>query len=134
MKRINKSILMGTLAIGILAVSSCAPIYKCGDPMPEKQKGGKRLQAVVSERDSLCISLADQHMANDKLTADNKKLQGRLSGQENINENQSDQLDQKNKDLQNKERMLREMQAIIARQDEATKRVESNLARCAGWI
>lgn len=127
MKLFNKSILIGTFAVGVLAVSSCAPIYKCGDPVPEKQKGGKRIQAVVSERDSLCISLADQNMANDRLTADNKKLQSRLSGQENINENQSDQLDQKNKDLQNKERMLREMQAIIARQDETTKRLNQTL-------
>lgn len=119
--------LVGTFAIGLLAVTSCAPIYKCGDPIPQKQKGCKRLQAVVSERDSLCFSLADQHRVNDQLTSDNKKLQSRLSGQENINENQSDQIDQKNKDLQNKERMLREMQAIIARQDEATKNLNQTL-------
>ena len=127
MKQFNKSMLMGTFAIGLLAVTSCAPIYKCGDPIPQKQKGCKRLQAVVTERDSLCFSLADQHRVNDQLTSDNKKLQSRLSGQENINENQSDQLDQKNKDLQNKERMLREMQAIIARQDEATKNLNQTL-------
>lgn len=127
MKQFNKSMLVGTFAIGLLAVTSCAPIYKCGDPIPQKQKGCKRLQAVVSERDSLCFSLADQHRVNEQLTSDNKKLQSRLSGQENINENQSDQIDQKNKDLQNKERMLREMQAIIARQDEATKNLNQTL-------
>lgn len=127
MKQFNKSMLVGTFAIGLLAVTSCAPIYKCGDPIPQKQKGCKRLQAVVTERDSLCFSLADQHRVNEQLTSDNKKLQSRLSGQENINENQSDQLDQKNKDLQNKERMLREMQAIIARQDEATKNLNQTL-------
>lgn len=125
---------MGALAIGMLAVSSCKPIYKCGDPIPEKQKGGKRLQAVVSERDSLCTSLADQKSVNERLTADNKNLQMKLSGQENINENQSAQLNQKdrdlmnkNKDLQEKERMLREMQAIIARQDELTKKLNQTL-------
>src|SRR3989338_196282 len=107
MKVSNKSILIGVIAVGILTISSCAPMYKCGDPMPEKQKGGKRLQAVVSERDSLCMALADQKMANDRLTTDNRALQNRLSGQENINENQSEQLSQKNRDLQNKERMLR---------------------------
>jgi chemotaxis protein MotB len=134
MKQFNKSMLVGTFAIGLLAVTSCAPIYKCGDPIPQKQKGCKRLQAVVTERDSLCFSLADQHKVNEQLTVDNKKLQFMLSGQENINENQSDQLnlqsdqlDQKNKDLQNKERMLREMQAIIARQDEATKNLNQTL-------
>jgi chemotaxis protein MotB len=58
----------------------------------------------------------------------------KLSGQENINENQSAQLSQKdrdiqnkNKDLQEKERMLREMQAIIARQDELTKKLNQTL-------
>lgn len=134
MKVFNKSILMGLLAVGMLAVSSCKPIYKCGDPIPEKKKGGKRLQAVVSERDSLCISLADQKAVNERLVSDNKNLQMKLSGQENINENQSAELSQKerdlqnkNKDLQEKERMLREMQAIIARQDEMTKKLNQTL-------
>lgn len=134
MKVFNKSILMGLLAVGMLAVSSCKPIYKCGDPIPEKKKGGKRLQAVVSERDSLCTSLADQKAVNERLVSDNKNLQMRLSGQENINENQSAQLSEKerdlqnkNKDLQEKERMLREMQAIIARQDEMTKKLNQTL-------
>lgn len=134
MKVFNKSILMGALAVGMLAVSSCKPIYKCGEPVPEKKKGGKRLQAVVAERDSLCTSLADQQSVNQRLTADNKNLQMKLSGQENINENQSAQLSQKDRDLQNKnkdlaekERMLREMQAIIARQDEMTKKLNQTL-------
>lgn len=127
MKVFNKSILMGIFAVGMLAVSSCKPIYTCGDPIPEKKKGGKRLQAVVAERDSLCTTLADQKAVNERLTADNKSLQNKLSGQENINENQSEQLNQKNRDLQNKERMLREMQAIIARQDELTKKLNQTL-------
>jgi len=127
MKVFNKSILMSVLAVGMLAVSSCKPIYKCGDPIPEKKKGGKRLQAVVSERDSLCTSLADQKSVNERLVSDNKNLQMKLSGQENINESQSAQLSQKDKDLQNKERMLREMQAIIARQDEMTRKLNQTL-------
>lgn len=127
MKVFNKSILMGIFAVGMLAVSSCKPIYTCGDPIPEKKKGGKRLQAVVAERDSLCTTLADQKAVNERLTADNKSLQNKLSGQENINEDQSAQLNQKNKDLQNKERMLREMQAIIARQDEMTRKLNQTL-------
>jgi chemotaxis protein MotB len=134
MKVFNKSILMSVLAVGMLAVSSCKPIYHCGDPIPEKKKGGKRLQAVVAERDSLCTSLADQKAVNERLTADNRSLQNKLSGQENINENQSarlnqqsQQLSQKEKDLQEKERMLREMQAIIARQDEMTKKLNQTL-------
>jgi chemotaxis protein MotB len=127
MKIGNKSILMSAIAIGALAVSSCAPVYKCGEPVPEKQKGGKRLLTVVSERDSLCVALADQHLANARLSTDNKNLKNNLSGQENINENQSEELSRKNRDLLNKERMLREMQAIIARQDEVTKKLNETL-------
>ncbi|WP_343634452.1 OmpA family protein [Fluviicola sp.] len=134
MKVFNKSILMGGLAVGILAVSSCKPVYTCGDPIPEKKPGGKRLQTVISERDSLCTTLADQKSVNERLVSDNKNLQMKLSGQENINENQSAQLSQqerdlqnKNKDLQEKERMLREMQAIIARQDAMTKKLNQTL-------
>lgn len=127
MKIGNKSILMSVIAIGALAVSSCAPVYKCGEPVPEKQKGGKRLLTVVSERDSLCVALADQHLANARLSTDNKNLKNNLSGQENINENQSEELSRKNRDLLNKERMLREMQAIISRQDEVTKKLNETL-------
>lgn len=141
MKVFNKSILMSLLAFGILAMSSCKPIYKCGDPIPEKKRGGKRLQAVVAERDSLCASLADQQAVNERLNSDNQRLnsdiqalnsdintlQNKLSGQQNINETQSAQLSQKDKDLQEKERMLREMQAIIARQDEMTKKLNQTL-------
>lgn len=123
----NKSFLMSSFAVGILALTSCAPIYKCGEQVPEKKISGKRLQAVVSERDSLCTSLSSQHTANDKLMADNKKLQNKLTGQENINENQSDQLSQQDKDLQNKEEMLRNMQAIITRQNDITKKLNQTL-------
>lgn len=137
----NKSMLMGVFSIGIMALSSCKPIYTCGEPIPEKKKGGKRLQAVVAERDSLCTTLADQKSVNEQLTADNKQLtddkknlQIKLSGQENLTESQLAQLSQKDKDLQTKdqdlqekERMLREMQAIIARQDELTKKLNQTL-------
>lgn len=134
MKIFNKFSLVGILAVGMLSVTSCKPIYKCGDPIPEKKKGGKRLQAVVSERDSLCSSLADQKAVNERLNSDIRGLnsdigvlKNKLSGQQNINESQSAQLSQKDKDLQDKERMLREMQAIIARQDELTKKLNQTL-------
>lgn len=141
MGTMKKTILMSACAVGILAMTSCQPLYKCGDPIPEKKAGGKRLQAVVHERDSLCSTLADQQTANTNLSAEYKKLQGenkslmnKLSGQANLNESQSEQMDVMDKDLQNKERelknkerMLREMQAIIARQDEMTRRLNQSL-------
>ncbi|MBQ5779146.1 MAG: OmpA family protein [Paludibacteraceae bacterium] len=38
---------------------SCAPIYKCGDPIPAKKSAfwGKRLKTVIQERDVLCEDL-----------------------------------------------------------------------------
>ncbi len=124
----NRSIIpTSAFAVGILIVSACQPIYKCGDPIPEKQKGGKRLQAVTVERDSLCHVLDVEKSTNAQLTADNRTLQNRLSGQQNINENQSEQLSQQDKDLQNKERMLRDMQTIISRQREAANKLNQTL-------
>ena len=127
MKTFNNSILMGVFAVGIMAVSSCAPIYKCGDPIPEKKKGGKRLQAVTAERDALCLSLTEEETKTAKLASENQTLQNKLSGQKNINDSQSEQLSQSQRDLQNKERMLREMEAIIARQTEATQKLNQTL-------
>jgi len=131
MKVLNKTFAAGTIAAGILAFSSCAPIYRCGDTIPEKQKGGKRLQAVVMERDSLCMSLSQEQAMNTKLMSDNKGLETRLANLANLNSNQADQfgkeLGEKSQELRNKERMLRDMQAIIARQDSVTKRLNNIL-------
>lgn len=121
----------GILATGLIALASCAPIYQCGDPMPAKQKGGKRLQAVVHERDSLCTTLASEQATNSRLTADKQALETHLK---QLTDQYGDQVDQfgkqlgdKSRELQNKERMLREMQAIIARQDSMTTRLNNIL-------
>ena len=41
-------------------LSSCATVYKCGDPKPEKVPitWSKNMKAVVNERDKLCTGLA----------------------------------------------------------------------------
>ncbi len=137
MKTLSTTSVIGVLAsvIGILAIglllTSCKPIYKCGDPMPDKEKGGKRLRAVVSERDSLCSELASEQAENSKLRNDNQNLESRLRRQENITDDQADQfgkaLSDRERELQNKERMLREMQAIISRQDSITRRLNNVL-------
>jgi chemotaxis protein MotB len=61
MKKIN--LLIMPLAI-IALMSACAPIYKCGDPIPDKTPGGKRLKAVITERDVLCKDLAQKEKEN----------------------------------------------------------------------
>jgi chemotaxis protein MotB len=57
MKKIH--ILLMTLAFAGL-MNSCAPVYKCGDPVPDKKPGSKRLKAVITERDELCVNLANR--------------------------------------------------------------------------
>ena len=48
-----------------LFVTSCKPIYQCGDNIPQKEVfGGKRLKAVVSERDQLCDNLEVKNNEN----------------------------------------------------------------------
>jgi chemotaxis protein MotB len=130
MKIFDKTLLVGALAIGTLAVS-CKPIYKCGDPVPDKKKGGKRWQAVTMERDSLCLALSEEKATTASLMANKAELERRLGQQENINENQKDafgrELGEKSREIQDKERMLREMQAIISRQDEMTRRLNETL-------
>lgn len=121
----------GILLAGLLMITSCSPIYRCGDPIPAKHKGGKRLQAVVMERDSLCTSLSQEQAMTARLSSEKTALENRLKNEQNLNGDLTDQygkaLGDKSRELQNKERMLREMQAIIARQDSMTARLNSIL-------
>ena len=71
------------LVIGVLAllISSCKPIYQCGQPVPEKnQLLSKRVKAVISERDSLCktLELRDSNIValNENIT----NLKGNIDG------------------------------------------------------
>ena len=70
----------------ILVLNSCATIYKCGDLKPEKQPitWGKRLKAVVNERDNLCTDLAAE-------MKENNGLKENLADQTNKNNELNDQ-------------------------------------------
>lgn len=146
MKRVKiYSLFAGSL---VLLATSCAPVYKCGDAVPTKKPGGKRMKAVIEERDQLCTNLAtkvsenedlgnklaDSRKQNTQLTTDLNDLRGRYNSLINENISQSDQfnaaLRQKSEELKQQERLLaereaalREMQAIISRQDSITKRL-----------
>jgi len=58
MKKFSSLSLFATAMI--LVLTACSPIYKCGDEVPAKKPGGKRMKAVVEERDQLCTDLSDQ--------------------------------------------------------------------------
>ncbi|RZS95453.1 OmpA family protein [Cecembia calidifontis] len=133
----------GTL---ILAASSCAPVYRCGDRIPDKLPGGKRLKAVVIERDELCTNLAMSQSENADLTArlnesiqNNQTLRQEFDNlralyddlrNENVSQAQqfntalqqkSNELNEKERLLAEREKSLREMQQIISRQDSITR-------------
>lgn len=129
----------------LLTAGACAPVYKCGDPIPEKAKGSKRLKAVVSERDQLCTNLANKEQQNADLqrqVAESNRKNAELENKygnlfnENITQAErfgealkmkSDELNAKERLLSERERALRDMRSIIARQDSITKRLNDVL-------
>jgi chemotaxis protein MotB len=133
---------------------SCAPLYYCGDPVAEKTPASSRknMRAVVSERDSLCTNLALKEKENDELqntladlteqfnslTEEKIDLEKRyrnlidetLSATDQFNKTlqaKTDELNSKELLLSERERTLREMQMVIARQDSITKRLNATL-------
>jgi chemotaxis protein MotB len=150
MKRITSVIIPVAL---ILLLNSCAAVYQCGDPKPLKQPAmGKRLKAVVSERDKLCndlaskqkenaglkSNLADETNKNKDLTAQYAQLEGKYKSLGTLSLSQtdklsrdlaakSDELNAKEKLLSDRERTLDEMKKIIQRQDSLTNSLNSIL-------
>jgi chemotaxis protein MotB len=133
---------LSLLASAMIVVSTaCSPIYKCGDEIPDKKPGSKRVKAVIEERDQLCndlsIKVAENAELNTRLNAStqqNRNLNEQLTDLNRryntlINENlsQAEQYNQalrlKNEELNERERRLAEMQSIIARQDSITQRL-----------
>lgn len=145
----------------LVALNSCAPVYKCGQPKPAKTPvtWSKNLKTVVSERDRLCSDLAAKEKENAGLKADIKGLNGtiselkgqvsNLSGMNNqlqekydllINQNLSqadqfnkalkaktDELNNKEKLLTEREKALVELRSVIARQDSIANRLNNIL-------
>jgi chemotaxis protein MotB len=138
----------------IVLLNSCAAVYQCGDPKPAKQPAmmGKRLKAVLSERDKLCTNLATKQKENAGLkdnlaveTNKNKDLTNQYSDLQERYKNlsylsttttdklskdlaaKSNELDTKEKLLSDREKTLYEMRKIIARQDSLTNNLNNIL-------
>jgi chemotaxis protein MotB len=151
MKKINSVIIPIAL---IVLLNSCAAVYQCGDPKPAKQPAmmGKRLKAVVSERDKLCTDLSSKLKENAGLknslaeeTGKNKDLTNQYSDLQERYKNlsylsttttdklskdlaaKSNELDAKEKLLYDREKTLDEMRKIIARQDSLTNSLNNIL-------
>lgn len=154
MKKLNSVIIPIAL---IVLLNSCAAVYQCGDPKPAKQPAmmGKRLKAVVSERDKLCIDLSSKQKENAGLknnlaeeTGKNKDLTNQYSDLQERYKNlsylsttttdklskdlaaKSNELDAKEKLLSDREKTLDDMRKIIARQDSLTNSL-NNILRSA---
>lgn len=60
----NRIVLFSLFVVASFAIVSCKPVYKCGDPKPERFSAGNRLNDVVKERDLLCDQLKTQESEN----------------------------------------------------------------------
>lgn len=143
-----------TLCATVLLLNACAPVYRCGETTPEKLRGSKRLKTLVSERDSLCIEIGNAKVQNNGLRNDLTVAQNDIEQlqlekkaldtkyQELFNENisqsekysaalkmKSDELNNKEKLLADREKALNEMKKIIARQDSITKSLNDVLRK-----
>lgn len=139
-----KSILI-TSSICLFLFSSCTTMYKCGETRPENFKANKKTMALVNERDSLCSTLDDSKnevFALETNLAEKKEtlaaLQSKYNDLESESSKTADQLsaelraksnllNEKEETLIQREKSLRELQAIIARQDSITNRLNSVL-------
>lgn len=70
----TKNILFFSL-LTFIALTSCAPVYKCGEDKPtESIAGSNRLLAVVEERDELCEQVKVKEEENEYLIKRNQSL------------------------------------------------------------
>jgi chemotaxis protein MotB len=132
-------------AVAVLVASSCKPIYRCGDPIPDKLSVSKRAQRVVLERDELCATVAERDIEVSDLQKDISKLKDeiadierqyselnndKLSQAEQFSlalKQKSDELSEKERLLVERERALTELQQILAEQDQITRRLNDVL-------
>lgn len=125
--------IIGFSIIGVLFLTSCAPIYKCGDPVPEKKPMNKKLVAVISERDDLCTDLAQEKQTTEGLRSEKSVLEKKLSTQQTINYDQADQfgkaLEEKSLALQEQERLLKEQEALLRDREAALRELQEIIAR-----
>ena len=131
--------------LGVILFTSCATVYKCGEPRPEKFSANKKVTALVNERDSLCTTL--EEVKNEKFALETnlaEKKESLAALESKYNELQSEssktadelsaelraksnQLNEKEKTLLEREKSLRELQAEIARRDSIAERLNNIL-------
>ena len=143
----NSFIILSVIMTGLFV--SCKPIYKCGEPKPEKKLFlPKNIITVINERDSLCntLSVREVEILDLKDVVENQKtnisklqtekselttqyndlMNEKLSQAEQMNTAlrlKSETLAEKERLLSEREIVLEDLQSKIARQDSITKRL-----------
>ena len=143
----NSFILFTVIVAGLFV--SCKPIYKCGEPKPEKKLFlPKNIITVINERDSLCNTLSVREVEildmkdivqtqktnisklqtekSELTTQYNDLMNEKLSQAEQMNTAlrlKSETLAEKERLLSEREIVLEDLQSKIARQDSITKRL-----------
>lgn len=129
---------MLALTLGVLLLSSCATVYKCGEPRPEKFSANKKVTALVDERDSLCTDLEttinEKFALETNLAEKKESLMALESKYNNLKEKSSKTAEELSAELDNRARMLsereahiNEMKAEIARRDSIAERLNNIL-------
>lgn len=82
----KKSQLLSLLLLALIAFSSCAPVYKCGDPIPAKKSifWTKNLRTVIVERDTLCARLTLSEAQVDSLEKDTVRYKAQINDQKRV--------------------------------------------------
>jgi chemotaxis protein MotB len=134
------------LGLLVITISSCKPIYHCGEPRPQKNPVvSKRVNGLILERDNLCetVDLKSKEIdtLNKKVSALNKDVSGlnqsikdltndKMSQSEQFDmamKQKTDELNAKEKLLKQREKDLNELQKEISRRDSITKRLNDIL-------
>ena len=131
--------LIFVVGLFVLMISSCKPIYQCGQPAPEKSlMASKRLKAIVVERDSLCTTLSARDneigLLKDDISAQKEKIAelnqmitdiekkynelsgAKLSEAEQFNlalKQKTQELEAKTRELETKEKLLAERELAL---------------------
>lgn len=146
-QRLASSMLILVSVIALLA-GACKPFYKCGDPKPEKQLLiTKRVQDVLDERDSLCLTVSDRddeiYSLNNRVSKLNKDIANLKNQVANLNDsannlaNKYDQLLNDNLSqakhyslaLQQKSDELAAKEKLIQERENALKDLQRVIAR-----
>lgn len=134
--------------VASVAVTSCKPIYKCGELKPEKKLFlPKFITRVIDERDSLCTTLSAREVQimdlKDEVTArksdiaklrdekailQSEKMDLQLQYGDLMNQKLS-QAEQMNLALKQKSDMLAEKERLLTERESALKELKKTIAR-----